>query len=44
MNYKDISQSDFSLDYTTGFSGEIFDVVEPATGKVLGSINAATTE
>ena len=42
MNYQDISQSDFSLDYTSGFSGAAFDIVEPATGTVFGSINAAT--
>ena len=31
MNYQDISQSDFSLDYTSGFSGAAFDIVEPVS-------------
>ena len=44
MNYKAISQSDFSLDYTSGFSGAAFDIVEPATGTVFGSVNAATAD
>lgn len=44
MHYTDIAQTHFTLNYSSGFSGKAFDITEPATGKVLGNINAATSD
>ena len=44
MHYTDIAQTHFTLNYSSGFGGKAFDITEPATGKVLGNINAATSE
>jgi benzaldehyde dehydrogenase (NAD) len=44
MNYNNITDSNFTLDYNSGFSGPAFDLIEPATGQSLGRINAASAE
>lgn len=42
MHYTEINQSNFTLSYDSGFNGNKFDILEPATGNTIGSVACAT--
>ena len=44
MKYNEIEKHDFTLDYDSGFSGEYFDISEPATGRIFGTVRGASIE
>lgn len=42
MEFTEIKNEEFNLAFETGFTGPSFDLLEPATGRSLGTLQAAT--